>query len=78
VGAEEFDAAVAEWAATLAAKPPRLLRLGKDALFAQQDMALRDALAYAQAQLVLGQTSQDAHEGISAFLERREPQWKGR
>ena len=78
VGAEEFDAAAAEWAATLAAKPPRLLRLGKDALFAQQDMALRDALAYAQAQLVLGQTSQDAHEGISAFLERREPQWKGR
>jgi enoyl-CoA hydratase len=78
VAAGEFDATVAEWAAKLAAKSPLLLKLGKDALFAQQDMALGDALAYAQAQLVLGQTSQDAHEGISAFLERREPQWKGR
>ncbi len=75
---EAFDGAVAEWAAKLAAKSPLLLKLGKDALFAQQDMALRDALAHAQAQLVLGQTSQDAHEGITAFLERREPQWKGR
>ena len=78
VAAEELDAAVAEWAAKLAAKSPLLLKLGKDALFAQQDMALRDALAHAQAQLVLGQTSQDAHEGITAFLERLEPQWKGR
>jgi enoyl-CoA hydratase len=73
-----FDAAVADWAAQLAAKSPLLLKLGKDALFAQQDMALRDALAYGQAQLVLAQTAEDAREGITAFLERREPQWKGR
>ena len=78
VAPDEFDAAVADWAAQLAAKSPLLLKLGKDALFAQQDMALRDALAYGQAQLVLAQTSQDAQEGITAFLERREPQWKGR
>ena len=78
VATDGFDAAVADWAAQLAAKSPLLLKLGKDALFAQQDMALRDALGYGQAQLVLAQTSQDAQEGISAFLERREPRWKGR
>ena len=78
VASEGFDAAVADWAAQLASKSPLLLKLGKDALFAQQDMALRDALAYGQAQLVLAQTSQDAREGVTAFLERREPQWKGR
>ncbi len=78
VAPEELDATVAEWAAKLAAKSPLLVKLGKDALFAQQDMALRDALAHAQAQLVLAQTSQDAHEGIAAFLQRREPEWKGR
>lgn len=78
VAPDEFEAAVAEWAAKLAAKSPLLLKLGKDALFTQQDMALRDALACAQAQLALAQTSEDAHEGISAFLERREPRWKGR
>ena len=78
VAADGFDAAVAGWAAQLAAKSPLLLKLGKDALFAQQDMALREALAYGQAQLVLAQTAEDAQEGITAFLERREPRWKGR
>ncbi len=78
VAADGFDAAVADWAAQLAAKSPLLLKLGKDALFAQQDMAFREALAHGQAQLVLAQTAQDAQEGIAAFLERREPQWKGR
>ncbi|MDP1847114.1 MAG: enoyl-CoA hydratase-related protein [Solirubrobacteraceae bacterium] len=78
VAADGFDAAVTDWAAQLAAKSPLLLKLGKDALFAQQDMALREALAYGQAQLVLAQTAEDAQEGITAFLERREPRWKGR
>ena len=78
VAADEFDAAVADWAAQLAAKSPLLLKLGKDALFAQQDMAFGDALAYGQTQLVLAQTAEDAQEGIAAFLERREPRWKGR
>jgi enoyl-CoA hydratase len=78
VAPQAFDAAVADWAAQLAAKSPLLLKLGKDALFAQQDMAFRDALAYGQTQLVLAQTAEDAQEGITAFLERREPRWKGR
>ncbi|MDP2709815.1 MAG: enoyl-CoA hydratase-related protein [Solirubrobacteraceae bacterium] len=73
----ELDAAVADWAAQLAAKSPLLMRLGKDALHAQQDMALREALEYLRAQLTLAQSTQDAHEGIAAFRERREPQWKG-
>jgi len=74
----ELDAAVADWAAQLAAKSPLLLKLGKDALFAQQDLALRDALEYGRTQLAIAQSTEDAHEGIAAFLERREPQWKGR
>ncbi|HEV2774249.1 MAG TPA: enoyl-CoA hydratase-related protein [Solirubrobacteraceae bacterium] len=78
VAPDAFEAAVADWAAQLAAKSPLLLKLGKDALFAQQDMAFREALAYGQSQLLLAQTAEDAQEGISAFLERREPQWKGK
>ena len=74
----DLDAAVADWAAKLAAKSPLLLRLGKDALFAQQDLALRDALEYGRTQLAIAQSTEDAHEGIAAFLERREPEWKGR
>jgi len=75
---DAFDDAVADCAAKLAAKSPLLLKLGKDALFAQQDMAFGDALDYLCSQLSLAQSTEDAHEGITAFLERREPQWKGR
>src|SRR3954454_16872840 len=39
----EFEAAVADWAGKLAAKTPLLMRLGKDAMHRQQDMALADA-----------------------------------
>ena len=78
VAPAELDAAVDDWAQRLAAKSPLLVKLGKDALFAQQDMALGDALEYLRAQLSLAQSTEDAHEGIAAFLERREPQWKGR
>jgi enoyl-CoA hydratase/carnithine racemase len=73
-----FDDAVADCAAKLAAKSPLLLKLGKDALFAQQDMALGEAFDYLRGQLSFAQSTEDAHEGITAFLERREPEWKGR
>src|SRR3989440_10344311 len=38
--AENFDATVQEWAETLARKSPVMMKLGKDAMFRQQDMAL--------------------------------------
>jgi enoyl-CoA hydratase len=78
VAPDEFDTAVADWAAQLAAKSPLLMRLGKDALFAQQDMALQDALEYLRARLTLALSTEDAREGVRAFLEHREPRWKGR
>ena len=44
VPAEDFDAAVADWACKLASKSPVLMRLGHDAIYRQQDMAIDDAL----------------------------------
>lgn len=73
-----FDAAVADWAAKLAAKSPLLMKLGRDALFAQQDMAFGEALEYLRGQLTLALCTDDAREGVAAFLERREPRWTGR
>jgi enoyl-CoA hydratase len=78
VPAGEFDAAVAEWATKLASKSPVLMRLGHDAMYRQQDMAVDDALEYLRSQLSLTFSTKDIVEGVTAFFEKREPQWKGR
>jgi enoyl-CoA hydratase len=78
VAAEEYDAAVAEWAERLAGKSPVIMRLGKDAMFRQMDMDFLDALDYLRAQLSLAFSTEDIQEGVKAFFEKRDPVWTGR
>jgi enoyl-CoA hydratase len=78
VAAEEFDAAVRDWATRLASKSPVLMKLGKDAMYRQQDMAFEEALDFLRAQLALAFATEDIQEGVRAFFEKREPQWTGR
>jgi enoyl-CoA hydratase/carnithine racemase len=74
----ELDAEVLEWALKLAGSSPVIMRLGKEAMRRQLDMPLDDALDYLRAQLTLALSTEDIVEGVSAFFEKREPQWKGR
>ena len=74
----EFDAVVADWAGKLAAKSPLLMRLGKEAMYRQQDMAFDDALEYLHAQLSLAFSTDDITEGVTAFMDKREPVWTSR
>jgi len=78
VPAEDFDAAVANWAEKLAGKSPLIMRLGKEAMRRQLDMPFDDALDYLRAQLTLALSTEDIVEGVTAFFEKRDPQWKGR
>jgi enoyl-CoA hydratase/carnithine racemase len=54
------------------------MRFGHDAMYRQQDMALDDALEFLRSQLSLTFTTEDIVEGVTAFFEKRDPQWKGR
>src|SRR4051794_6816144 len=76
--AEAFDAAVADWAGRLAAKSPVMMRMGKDAMFRQQDMAFMEALDFLRSQLTLAFSTEDIQEGVKAFFEKREASWTGR
>jgi enoyl-CoA hydratase len=78
VAPEEFDGAVREWAEKLASKSPLIMRLGKDAMWRQVDMPLAEALEYLRSQLTIELSTEDAIEGVTAFFEKREPEWKGR
>jgi enoyl-CoA hydratase len=75
---EDFEAGVRDWAEKLARKSPVLMQLGKDAMFRQQDMALADALDFLRSQLTIAFSTEDIQEGVRAFFEKREPEWKGR
>jgi enoyl-CoA hydratase/carnithine racemase len=78
VPAAGFDDAVADWARRLASKSPVLMRLGHDAMYRQQDMALDDALEFLRSQLSLTFSTEDIQEGVKAFFEKRNPEWRGR
>ncbi|HSP10110.1 MAG TPA: enoyl-CoA hydratase-related protein [Candidatus Dormibacteraeota bacterium] len=74
---DQLDAAVGEITERLAAKSPVAMRLGRDSFYLQQDMEFHAALDYLQSQLTLVTLSDDAREGIKAFLEKRSPDFKG-
>ena len=77
VAADEFEAAVDEWAVKLASKSPVLMRLGKDAMYRQQDLAFVDALELLHHNLTLAFSTEDIQEGVKAFFEKREPGVEG-
>jgi enoyl-CoA hydratase/carnithine racemase len=62
----------------ISAKSPAVIKLGKEAFYRQIEMGIADAYAYASEVMVQNMMARDAAEGISAFLEKRPPNWHNR
>jgi enoyl-CoA hydratase len=74
----ELDAAVAELTDSLLSKSPLIAALGKRSFYRSEDMSFDDSLDYLAGMLTACLQSEDTAEGVSAFLQKRAPEWKGR
>jgi len=78
VQAADLDKAIRETVDALAAQSPAVLALGKSAFYAVEDMDLDTALDHLHVGLTALATTEDAQEGVKAFLDKRDPRWRGR
>jgi enoyl-CoA hydratase/carnithine racemase len=67
-----------ELARKIGAKSAAVVKLGKEAFYQQLNMNIADAYAYASEIMVKNMMARDAGEGISAFVEKRQPRWEDR
>ncbi|MRG91515.1 enoyl-CoA hydratase/isomerase family protein [Polyangium spumosum] len=78
VDADGLDAEVARITQQVASKSPITVKLGLEAFAAQADLALADALPMLRERLGAVLSTDDAREGLMAFLEKRSPRWTGK
>lgn len=78
VVAAQLDDAVDEAVTRLVEVSPAVLAMGKDAFYAIEDMPLDAALDYLHTGLTAVSMTEDAAEGVAAFVEKRRPEWRGR
>ena len=78
VPADDLEMEARRWATVLAAKSPVALQIAKSAFYAAADLEYDKAFAYMNEAFARLCSSEDAKEGVSAFLEKRKPAaWKG-
>jgi enoyl-CoA hydratase/carnithine racemase len=78
VAPDELEAATDELARQIASASSLTVGLGKQAFYRQIDLGLDAAYDHCQKVMSENATAEDAQEGMSAFLEKRPPTWRGR
>jgi enoyl-CoA hydratase/carnithine racemase len=77
VPAEELDEAVAALADRIVRSSPLTVAIGKEAFYAQIDLDEHGAYGLTKGVMAANAQTGDAQEGMSAFLEKRDPTWRG-
>jgi enoyl-CoA hydratase/carnithine racemase len=77
VPASQLDAAALELATQIASASPLTLRIGKQAFYRQIDAGQDDAYRLMSQTMAENAMTCDAQEGMTAFLEKRQPTWRG-
>ena len=72
----KLDTEVFKVAKKIASKSNLTIKIGKQTFYKQLEMPLKKAYIYTSKMMTLNMMAMDAKEGISAFLEKRKPQWK--
>ena len=75
---KELDEIIDNWCSSLNSKSPLTIKIGKEAFYQQIDLPLKGAYDFASNVMVNNMMAMDAAEGIDAFLEKRQPLWKGK
>ena len=78
VAAEELERETKALAAEIAKASPLVLALGKESFYRQVEKGEKEAYGYTKEMMSLNALTADAREGISAFLQKRKPEWKGK
>ncbi|MGO3842307.1 MAG: enoyl-CoA hydratase [Alcaligenes pakistanensis] len=77
VAEDQLDQTVQKLADSILAKSPVAVRAGKAMFYRQRSLAIEQAYDYAGQVMADNMMSNDACEGIDAFIEKRAPQWRG-
>ena len=75
---KKLNTEVLKIAKKIASKSNLTIKIGKQAFYKQLEMPLRQAYAYTSKMMAINMMAMDAREGISAFLEKRKPNWKNK
>jgi enoyl-CoA hydratase/carnithine racemase len=75
---DKLDEKVNEVVLKLLKKSPAILRLGKRAYYTARELEFSKSLEFLSSMLSINTMAEDLVEGIMAFFEKREPEWKGR
>ena len=75
---KKLEKEVTKLAKTIASKSNLTIKIGKQAFYKQLEMPLKKAYSYTSRMMTLNMMAKDAHEGISAFIEKRKPKWKNK